>query len=44
MTVADNAVDRPVVDVVIDAIGADTDLFDEVKYYVLAALEGPTAQ
>ena len=43
MTVADNAVDRPLVDVVIDAIDADNDLSDDVKYYVLAALEGPTA-
>ena len=43
MTVADNAVDRPLVDVVIDAIDADNDLSDEAKYYVLAALEGPTA-
>ncbi|MEH6796233.1 MAG: AAA family ATPase [Rhodococcus sp. (in: high G+C Gram-positive bacteria)] len=43
MTVADNAVDRPLVDVVIDAIDADAELSDEVKYYVLAALEGPTS-
>ena len=43
MTVADNAVDRPLVDVVIDAIDADNELSDEAKYYVLAALEGPTA-
>lgn len=43
MPVADNAVDRPLVDVVIEAIDADNDLSDEVKYYVLAALEGPTA-
>lgn len=43
VTVADNAVDRPLVDVVIDAIDADNDLSDEAKYYVLAALEGPTA-
>ncbi|WP_415977026.1 hypothetical protein [Rhodococcus sp. 077-4] len=43
MTIADNAVDRPLVDVVIEAIDADNDLSDEAKYYVLAALEGPTA-
>lgn len=43
MPVADNAVDRPLVDVVIDAIDADADLSDEVKYFVLAALEGPTS-
>ncbi|WP_032364317.1 AAA family ATPase [Rhodococcoides fascians] len=43
MTVADNAVDRPLVDVVIDAIDADNDLSDEAKYFVLAALEGSTA-
>ncbi|MBY4214205.1 hypothetical protein HQO42_21720 [Rhodococcus fascians] len=43
MTVADNAVDRPLVDVVIDAIDADAELSDEVRYYVLAALEGPTS-
>lgn len=43
VTVADNAVDRPLVDVVIEAIDADDDLSDEAKYFVLAALEGPTA-
>ncbi|MBM7245194.1 hypothetical protein HQO12_19295 [Rhodococcus fascians] len=43
MPVADNAVDRPLVDVVIDAIDADNELSDEAKYFVLAALEGPTA-
>ncbi|WP_045194199.1 ATP-binding protein [Rhodococcus sp. B7740] len=43
MPVADNAVDRPLVDVVIEAIDADNDLSDEAKYFVLAALEGPTA-
>jgi len=43
VTVADNAVDRPLVDVVIEAIDADNDLSDEAKYYVLAALEGPTS-
>lgn len=43
MPVADNAVDRPLVDVVIEAIDADNELPDEVKCYVLAALEGPTA-
>ncbi|CCQ15619.1 putative uncharacterized protein [Rhodococcus sp. AW25M09] len=43
VTVADNAVDRPLVDVVIDAIDADAELSDEVKYFVLAALEGPTS-
>lgn len=43
MPVADNAVDRPLVDVVIDAIDADAELSDEAKYFVLAALEGPTA-
>jgi hypothetical protein len=32
VTVADNAVDRPLVDVVIDAINADNDLSDEAKY------------
>jgi len=41
--VADNAVDRPLVDVVIEAIDADDELSNEAKYYVLAALEGPTA-
>ncbi|MCJ0893766.1 hypothetical protein [Rhodococcus sp. ARC_M5] len=40
MPVADNAVDRPLVDVVIDA---DNELSDEVKYFVLAALEGWTS-
>ncbi|WP_179275778.1 hypothetical protein [Rhodococcus sp. 06-418-5] len=43
MTVSDNAVDRPLVDLVIDAIDADYDLSEGVKYYVLAALEGPKA-
>ena len=41
MTVADNAVDRPLVDVANDAIDADNDLTDEVKLCVMAALEGP---
>lgn len=41
--VADSAVDRPLVDVVIEAIDADNDSSDGVKYCVLAALEGPTA-
>lgn len=40
MPVADNAVDRPLVDVVVDAIDADDELSDGVKDYVLAALEG----
>ena len=43
VTVADNTVDRPLVDVVIDAIDADNDLSDEARYFVLAALEGPTS-
>lgn len=43
VTVADNAVDRPLIDVVIEAIDAGNYLADEVKYYVLAALEGPSA-
>ncbi|CAH0229658.1 AAA family ATPase [Rhodococcoides fascians] len=43
MTVADSAVDRPLVDVVIEAIDADDDLTDEVKLCVMAALEGPTS-
>ncbi|MDI9932376.1 hypothetical protein QM588_18330 [Rhodococcus sp. IEGM 1354] len=43
MTVAVNAVDRPLVDAAIDAIDEDTDVSDDVMYYVLAALEGPTA-
>jgi hypothetical protein len=43
VTVADRAVNRPFVDVVIDAIDAGSDLSDEVKNYVLAALEGPTS-
>ncbi|WP_167325943.1 hypothetical protein [Rhodococcoides fascians] len=41
MPVADNAVDRPLVDVVIDAIDPGDDVSDEAKYYVLAALEWP---
>ncbi|WP_032375347.1 AAA family ATPase [Rhodococcoides fascians] len=43
MTVADEIVDRPLVDVVLDAIDQDDNLSDDVKYLVLAALEGPTA-
>ncbi|MBY4382622.1 hypothetical protein HQO24_12865 [Rhodococcus fascians] len=43
MTVADNAFDRPLVDVVIDAIDAVNDLSDLAKFYVLVAREGPTA-
>ncbi|MDV6263774.1 hypothetical protein [Rhodococcoides yunnanense] len=43
MTVADNAVARPLVDVVLEAIDADEKLSDDVKYLVLAVLEGPTA-
>lgn len=43
VNVADNAVDMPLFEVVIDAIDNDNDLSDEVKCYVLAALEGPTA-
>ena len=35
--VADNSVDRPLVDVVIDAIDADNVLSNEVKYCLLAA-------
>lgn len=37
VTIADKAVDRPLVDVVIEAIDADNDLSDEVKYCLLAA-------
>ncbi|MBX5333295.1 hypothetical protein HQO90_20070 [Rhodococcus fascians] len=42
MTDADNAVDRPLVDVVNEAVDADDHLSDDVKYCVLAALERPT--
>ncbi|MDZ7912593.1 MAG: AAA family ATPase [Rhodococcus sp. (in: high G+C Gram-positive bacteria)] len=41
MTSADKVVDRPLVDVVVEAIDVDDTLTDEVKYFVLAALEGP---
>ncbi|MGA9874165.1 MAG: AAA family ATPase [Rhodococcus sp. (in: high G+C Gram-positive bacteria)] len=40
MTGTDEAVDRPLMDVVFDAIDADNELADEAKYLVLAALEG----
>ncbi|WP_020112763.1 AAA family ATPase [Rhodococcus sp. 114MFTsu3.1] len=40
MTKPDEAVDRPLMEVVFDAIDADQDLADEAKYLVLAALEG----
>ncbi|KQU58172.1 hypothetical protein ASG84_16140 [Rhodococcus sp. Leaf278] len=43
MTVADNAVDRPLVDAVLEANDADEKLSDDVKYLVRAALEGPSA-
>ena len=43
MTSADQIVDRPLVEVVIDAIDTDDQLTDEVMYFVLAALEGSTA-
>jgi hypothetical protein len=38
--VADNAVDRPLVDVVIEAIDPDDDVSDEVTHYVLDASKG----
>ncbi|QCB52005.1 recombinase RecF [Rhodococcus sp. PAMC28707] len=40
MTGTDEAVDRPLVEVVFDAIDADNGLADDAKYLVLAALEG----
>ncbi len=40
MTGTDEAVDRPLMEVVFDAIDADNDLADDAKYLVLAALEG----
>lgn len=43
MTKPDEAVDRPLMEVVFDAIDADHELADEAKYLVLAALEGEKA-
>ncbi|MDJ0362742.1 MULTISPECIES: hypothetical protein [unclassified Rhodococcus (in: high G+C Gram-positive bacteria)] len=40
MTAADEAVDRPLMEVVLDAIDADNELADDAKYLMLAALEG----
>ncbi|MCZ4278833.1 AAA family ATPase [Rhodococcoides yunnanense] len=40
MTGTDEAVDRPLMEVVFDAIDADKELADDAKYLVLAALEG----
>ena len=40
MTGTDKAVDRPLMEVVFDAIDEDNNLADDAKYLVLAALEG----
>ncbi len=40
VTAADEAVDRPLMEVVLDAIDADNELADDAKYLMLAALEG----
>lgn len=40
MTGTEEAVDRPLMEVVLDAIDADNELADDAKYLVLAALEG----
>jgi hypothetical protein len=40
VTGTDEAVDRPLMEVVFDAIDADKELADDAKYLVLAALEG----
>ncbi len=40
VTGTDEAVDRPLMEVVFDAIDADNELADDAKYLVLAALEG----
>ncbi|WP_052053394.1 hypothetical protein [Rhodococcoides fascians] len=39
----ETAVDRPLIDVVLDAIDADDTLKDDAKYLVLAALGGEKA-
>ncbi|WP_245865647.1 AAA family ATPase [Rhodococcoides kyotonense] len=43
MSATDEAVDRPLMDVVVEAIDRDNELSDDAKYLVLAALDGTDA-